>query len=333
MGRIILSYLKKTWRTAAVVVLTAAVFAMVFYLYNLPMETFIYGSMLTGAAWIFFALVGLVRYWRRYNKLESVRNHILVTSQELPVAGDDTEAMYQEMLGYLRREYHKKDREDEEKYQEMLEYYTLWAHQIKTPIAAMGLLLQEEDTSLSRQMSMELFKTEQYVEMALGYLRSDSMSGDLVIEEISLDKVLRQVIRKYAKVFILKKIALEYEGVDCTVLTDEKWLVFVLEQIISNALKYTREGKVALYMADDEEQTLVIEDTGIGVRAEDLPRIFEKGFTGYNGRQDKRSTGIGLYLSGKILKKLHHEIRVESKVDEGTRVYIALAKKRLEVFE
>ena len=178
---------------------------------------------------------------------------------------------------------------------------------------------------------MELIKIEQYVEMVLDYLRAGKMSSDLLIEEYSLDKIIRQAIRKYARMFILKKISLEYTEIPVKVLTDEKWLVFVLEQIISNALKYTHKGKIAIYMEEREEKTLVIEDTGIGIRSEDIPRVFQRGFTGYNGRQDKKSTGIGLYLSKQILEKLHHRIRIESQVEIGTRVCIDLASANLQV--
>lgn len=108
------------------------------------------------------------------------------------------------------------------------------------------------------------------------------------------------------------------------VLTDEKWLVFVLEQILSNALKYTKSGSIHIYLSPDAPKTLVIEDTGIGIAPEDLPRIFEKGYTGCNGRADKRSTGIGLYLCRQIMEKLSHTIRIESEMGVGTKVYLGL---------
>ena len=113
---------------------------------------------------------------------------------------------------------------------------------------------------------------------------------------VELDDLIHQAVRKYAPLFIRRKIALQYEDVHCQILTDEKWLEFVLEQVLSNALKYTRKGKIKIYMDPQSPKTLVIEDTGIGIAPEDLPRVFERGYTGYNGRTDKRSTGIGLYL-------------------------------------
>ena len=143
-----------------------------------------------------------------------------------------------------------------------------------------------------------------------------------------MDALIRQAVRKYAPLFIRRKIILSYEPVHCEVLTDEKWLVLVLEQILSNALKYTVEGSISIYMEDD---WLVIEDTGIGLCSEDLPRIFEKGFTGYNGRSDKKSTGFGLYLCKQIIEKLRCQIRVESKLGKGTRVLLYLMKENIQV--
>jgi len=124
----------------------------------------------------------------------------------------------------------------------------------------------------------------------------------------------------------MKKISLDLQEMDTLVVTDEKWLVFVLKQILSNALKYTPAGrKISIYMDINFVKTLVIEDTGIGISAEDLPRIMERGFTGYNGRMDKKATGIGLYLTRQILDRLNHEITIESVSGQGTKVYINLS--------
>ena len=139
-------------------------------------------------------------------------------------------------------------------------------------------------------------------------------------------------IHKFARIFIGKKLSLEYQEVSETVLTDEKWLGFVLGQILSNALKYTKKGKISIYMSKSRPHTLVIEDTGIGIRAEDLPRVFEKGFTGYNGREENRSTGIGLYLCGKIMKRLDHGIRIESELGKGTKVFLELGRKKMDLY-
>ena len=174
---------------------------------------------------------------------------------------------------------------------------------------------------------MELFKTEQYVEMVLSYLRMEDMSSDLSLNWYETDQIVRQAVRKYSQLFILQRILLDYRKCEGRVLTDEKWMLFVLEQLLSNALKYTNKGSISIYMDPLKEGVLIIEDTGIGIQAEDLPRIFEKGFTGYNGRKDKKSTGIGLYLCKSICTKLNHGLTVESEVGKGTKVKLDLYRK------
>lgn len=213
---------------------------------------------------------------------------------------------------------------------EQAEYFTMWVHQIKTPIAALRLLLAEEEDERSQEMWEELFSIEQYVEMALQFSRLSAKSTDFVIGEVSLDKVVREAIHKYARLFVRKKIKLELTSIDTQILTDEKWLEFVIEQILSNAIKYTAGGTISIYqkmtVTDEKKEVkeLIIEDTGIGIAPEDLPRIFEKGYTGYNGHADKRSTGIGLYLCRKIMRKLSHEITIESEIGVGTKVHLKM---------
>lgn len=175
----------------------------------------------------------------------------------------------------------------------------------------------------------QLQSVEQYVEMVLGYLRLESPSSDYVIRNYALDDIVRQAVRKYASQFIRRKLRLEYTPLNVSVITDEKWLLFVIEQVLSNALKYTRSGSVSITL--EAPKTLCIRDTGIGIAPEDLPRVFEKGFTGCNGRTDKRATGIGLYLCRRILEKLGHTIAITSTVGEGTTVRIGLQQDALEV--
>lgn len=206
----------------------------------------------------------------------------------------------------------------------------MWVHQIKTPIAALGVLIQSGEEleevqespkaqELTRSMKMEVFRIEQYVDMVLTYLRMGSATSDYAFRICSLEEIVRQAVRKYSQMFIMTRTRLHLEIQDQKILTDEKWLTFVIEQILSNAVKYARGGEISIYT---EEKTLVISDNGIGIAEEDLPRIFEKGFTGYNGRANKKSTGIGLYLCKTIIDRLHHTIWIESKPEKGTKVYL-----------
>jgi hypothetical protein len=213
--------------------------------------------------------------------------------------------------------------------QEHLDYFTTWVHQIKTPIAVMDMMLQSEDTEEHRRLAAELFRTEQYVDMVLSYIRLGSDQSDLVIQQCDLDAIIRQAIHKFAPQFVQRKIGLQYEPVQMTVLTDEKWLLFILEQLLSNAIKYTRRGAVTIAVSPD--QVLSVSDTGIGIAPGDLPRIFQKGFTGYNGRADKKATGLGLYLSRQAAQRLGISITAQSQPGQGSTFFLDLRKDPLVV--
>ncbi len=214
-------------------------------------------------------------------------------------------------------------------YQENEDFFALWAHQIKTPIAALTVLLQEEDLDIAASRQ-ELLKIEGYVEMALGYTRYENMGNDLVLESQPLDQLVKNVVKKYSTMFIYKHLSVQLDHLEYHVLTDEKWFSFVLEQLLSNALKYTTQGGIHIYGEEDSDGLCVIvQDTGIGIRKEDLPRVFEKGFTGYNGRVDQKASGLGLYLCKGICTKLGHRLSIESELEKGTRVMIRLQQDRL----
>ena len=306
--------------------LTGSMFicAWIFFLYGLPVESVGYAAVLCGALGLVLFAVDYVQFLHRHRELARLLAQVKETVLPLPPPRGLLEEDYQTLLQALASDRNALAMENRNRLQDMTDYYTLWAHQIKTPIAAMRLLLQEEPRP---ELEGELLKIEQYVEMVLGYLRLGSSSTDYVLRSCDLDKLLRQSIRKYARLFILKKIALDFQETGRQVLTDEKWLAFVFEQLLSNALKYTPSGgRIRVYGDGD---TLVIADTGIGIQPEDLPRVFENGFTGFNGREDKKSTGIGLYLCRQVLDRLNHNISIASRPGEGTLVRLDLSRQRL----
>lgn len=327
--KLLLSYVRSKRWGLLFLVLCLGICALVFGLYHLPLASVGYAALLCAVLALIWLVVDLGAYRRRHQCLEALQTEITVTLEHLPPPLNALEADYQALLQALDAQRREQEGKLSRQYRDMMEYYTIWAHQIKTPIAAMRLLLQEEDSPQSRALGEELQRVEQYVQMVLGYLRLDSESTDFVLRRCDLDTVVRQAVRNYAGSFIRKKIALDYQGVNVQVLTDEKWLRFVIEQVLSNALKYTRSGKVTISL--EGEATLVIADTGIGIAPEDLPRIFERGFTGCNGRVDQRSSGIGLYLCRRILKQLGHGIRITSAPGQGTRVCLDLEQHPLEV--
>lgn len=313
---------------------TVGIFIVVAFLYNIRMDALKYALLLVALWLLLYVITEYNRFRKKHILLEGLKKSPQECIRELPECRNLLELDYQELLGIFDEGIMELKSAERIKRQDLNDYYGMWVHQIKTPIAAMHILLQsmEEEypgTAELKEMKMELFKTEQYVEMVLTYLRMEDMSGDLKFEETDLDKVLRQSVRKYAQMFILQKIRLDYQPAERKILTDEKWLGFVIEQILSNALKYTRtDGTIRIYLKEEEgKECLAIEDNGIGIQAEDLPRVFEKGFTGYNGRADKKSTGIGLYLCKKITDRLGHKIWIESEVGKGTRVCLDLTRE------
>ncbi|AKA69401.1 sensor histidine kinase [Clostridium scatologenes] len=323
--QILLCYIRGHKKTIIMGSIFIGIFAMVFSLYSLELEPVLYASFLSAIISFIFIAYDFIKYYKKHNDLCILEKKINIGLDKLPVANNLIEADYQNILQTLYEQSTDLISNIDIKQTEMVDYYTLWAHQIKTPIAAMRLILQSEYTEQNKELLEQVFKIEQYVEMVLGYLKIDNNSSDLVLKKCNLLEIIKQVIRKYAHVFIRKNIALDLKEMDCVVLTDEKWLVFVIEQILWNALKYTSSGKISIYMDDISQKVLVIEDTGAGIAEEDLPRIFERGFTGYNGRMDKKATGIGLYLCKKILDKLSHTISITSKVNAGTKVKINLS--------
>ena len=287
-----------------------------------------YTALLSTALALFLALPDLRRFALRHRQLSDALKSIRVSDEQLPPPENLIEEDYRQLIRALGEEKQRQASAMDLRMSDMQDYFTLWAHQIKTPIAAMRLILQTKPENSAEELSQELFRVEQYVEMVLNYLRLDSDSTDFVFRTCALDDIIRQCVRKYAKQFIRKRIRLEYEGTALQVLTDEKWLCFVIEQILSNALKYTAAGSIRIFTRGE---TLVIADTGMGIAPEDLPRVFEKGYTGYNGRTDKKATGIGLYLCKRILNRLGHEISISAQVGKGTRVSIDLSREELTV--
>ncbi len=327
--KLFFEYLKRHKQCICLLCLFSFVFITVFYLCNLPLAEVLYALVLCIFILILLVAIDFSKFYKKHRQLLLLKREISFGLDNLPTPDNLIEEDYTQLLRHL---YSDKNMllsiADKEK-SDMLDYYTLWVHQIKTPIAGMRLLLQSESKEQNLALEGELFKIEQYVEMVLSYLRIGSDSNDFVFKRYQLEDMTKQAVRKYAKLFIKKKISVELGDLQAEVLTDEKWFLFVMEQILSNALKYTNQGSIKIYLL--EKQKLVIEDTGIGIEPEDLPRVFEKGYTGYNGRCDKKSTGIGLYLCKKIMKKLGHSILITSKIGEGTKVVMDITSILLHV--
>lgn len=325
--KLLRTYIKHCRMGLFIFVLFCAIFLVTFALYHLPLKAVIYPILLCAFLGILIGLIRFSHIRQKHTQLSELSRHSATEISALPEAESVEEEDYQEMVRTLLREISNLETLNTARYQNMMEYYTIWVHQIKTPIASMQLTLQNQDTPLSRKLSSDLFRIEQYVEMVLAYLRLDFTSGDYVFKEHRIDDIISQSVAKFASEFIDRKITLVYEPVSKTVITDDKWFSFVIEQALSNALKYTRKGSIKIYLRDSK--ILCIEDTGIGISPEDLPRIFEKGYTGYNGRIDKKASGIGLYLCKRICENLGTRISITSTPGIGTTVQIQLDQYEL----
>ena len=321
---IIKSYIKKNLKIYLLLIVFIFIFVLIFYLYNLPFEALFYSGLLCFVAALIVSIIDFNNYRKSYIDLKYLESNILNSMEDLPRSLDIRVEYYQKIIERLHNEVEKLKIEDNKKMEGLVDYYSMWIHQIKTPIAAINFLLDNEEIDV-KAFRQELFKIERYVEMVLTYIRLGSETSDYVITSINLDEVVRENIKKYATLFINKKIKLNYVSHETYVISDKKWLGFAFEQLLSNAIKYTKSGgEISINIS---ESKLIIEDNGIGIYEEDLPRIFEQSFTGLNGRYEKKSSGLGLYLCKKTLDKLQHKIEITSEVNKGTKVIVSFPKK------
>lgn len=317
------NYIKNRILTAMLLVGLFLFQLVCFALYGLPAEAVLYPSFLYLIILVIVTIVDFAKYRRKMLHLEQLMTLPEGFLKELEDYNGVLDEAYKRIIEALEKETRTIAAKADGNYSEMVDYYTLWVHQIKTPIASMKLTLQNEDSATARKLSKDLTEIEQYVEMVLCYLRLDSDSTDYVFKEYVLDDVVNGALRKQATQFIGKGLSLQYEPPEISVLTDDKWLSFVVEQVLSNALKYTNTGYVKIFVEEREQLlTLTIEDSGIGIAPEDVPRIFDRGYTGFNGRSDKKASGLGLYLCRRICDNLGLKLWAESEVGKGTMVHI-----------
>lgn len=324
------------------IVTMSCIHLLYMYLIGARKQDVVYAAVLDAILLLITVFVGYLRYSIKVKVLSNALKRPVEEQAQLPEATDDVEILYHRLLENQSIARSESESSAAVRQSRMRDYYSMWVHQIKTPISAMKLLLEAEREELGQLMcdeepqatltelsdnldsfEDELFRIEEYVSMALQYQRVSSTENDFVLEKISLDGVIRDTIKKYAKIMIRRHIGINYSGTKKQVYTDEKWLAFILEQVLSNAIKYTPKGFVTIETAEEKDRFFItIKDTGIGIKAEDLPRVFEKGYTGYNGHADKKATGIGLYLCRQMADKLGHTIRMESELGKGTKVWI-----------
>lgn len=310
--RIFLDTLKKDKNLFLLLGVMTAVNFSVFLLYRIMTEAFLYAEAVILVFALFLVLFDYVRNMKKADGLENAVQSIKSGNCELLSVDTFDEVKYRDMIDFLTQKINEMNLSFAKEKQDMSDWYTIWVHQIKTPIAVLKLKVPKHD----KEIRNELFRIEEYAGMALAYIRLGGEQNDLVIKEYPLDELIRETLRKYASQFIAKKIKLEYTPTEKKVVTDKKWLLCILEQYISNAVKYTNGGTVTVEVCSD---TLTVSDTGIGISKADLPRIFEKSYTGNNGRTDAKSSGLGLYLSKKAAKLIGVTLSVDSTLGCGSR--------------
>ena len=325
MMKLLVRYLRSRASGILLFILFAGIMAFSFSLYHLPVRAVLYPAVLCALLGLAALAVGFLRALRMHKLISGLRE----MDTDLPEVRDVEAADYREIVRLLQEQNREARTRAETEMSAMMDYYTLWAHQIKTPISSMRLRLQEDDTPQARLLLSDLGRIERYVSMVLTYLRLEGSSTDYVIRETDLDSVLRPVFKQFAGEFISRRLKLDYTPVNVIVLTDEKWLSFVVEQLLSNALKYTPKGSVSVYL--EEPSVLCIRDTGIGIAPEDLPRVFDRSYTGLTGRADRRASGLGLSLCKQVCDNLGHGISIESAPDLGTTVRVDLGTRKLNI--
>ena len=216
------------------------------------------------------------------------------------------------------------------------EYIELWVHEIKTPIATCKLLIENNESPLTESIGEEVCKLENYIDQALFYTRSNTLEKDYIIKEMSLSSCVNKVLNNNADSLIKKRVKISLGDLEKKVYSDSKWIEFILGQIISNSIKYmNKEHKeLKIYCSEGSKYVILnIEDNGAGISEKDISRVFDKGFTGENGRKFGKSTGIGLYLCKKLCKKLGLDITLISEEGKFTRVSIIFPINRMMIFE
>lgn len=334
------NFIKQNYIWILMIVTMSCIHLLYMYLIGARKQDVVYAAVLDAMIIIITVLAGFLGYSSKVKALSNALKRPVEEQAQLPEATDDVEMLYHRLLENQSIARCESESSAAIRQSQMRDYYSMWVHQIKTPISAMKLLLEAEREELGQLMcddeqsqcllsdnmnsfEDELFRIEEYVGMALQYQRVSSTENDFVLEKVSVDGVIRDTIKKYAKIMIRRHIGMNYSGTVQEVYTDGKWLAFILEQLLSNAIKYTPQGFVTIETAEEKDRFFItIKDTGIGIKAEDLPRVFEKGYTGYNGHADKKATGIGLYLCRQMADKLGHTIRMESEIGKGTKVWI-----------
>ena len=280
------------------------------------------GWVLILTVWLLGEYVRRNRYFRQIEQILENADQKYLLGELMPESFRLEDRLYRDMIRRSNKSVIEKIHELEDARKDYREYIESWIHEVKAPIASICLLCEKQKGETGRRILMENGRTENYVDMALFYARSDEVYKDYLIKETTLQGTAEEVLRKNKYYLIQNRIQAEVRCPDI-VYTDAKWIAFILNQVVLNAVKYQRDSEPRIVISTERKShsvLLAVEDNGIGICPEDLPRIFDKGFTGTNGRAGLKSTGMGLYLCRKLCGKLGIRIGAQSEEGRGTRI-------------
>lgn len=286
-------------------------------------------------AFFLFGLYLVITYLMRNQYYTQLRRAIAeekFSLKALPDIRSNEQQIFHQLLTKIQEEQNAKIEKIYGEKKDNFEFISAWVHEIKIPIAVINLLIEnnqgKDRDELLSSIQQETDRIDRLVEQVLYYSKIDDFSKDYFVQELELQALVNHVIKKHAPTFIHKAIRIETDRTDMQITSDKKWLLFILDQIVSNALKYTNQGgRIEIHGdQDDREKRLIITDNGIGIRPEDLSRVFDRGFTGFNGREFSKSTGMGLYLAKRLARKLGHNLSIDSVYGESTRLTIHFPK-------
>lgn len=292
----LLTFIKSIKNEIAIVTFISLLFVLIFFVFSLPQS-----ALMLGVAIILFIMC--IYWWISYlgfQKQEKLKEKVVSLEEELF-------EMKNKQIEY------RKDVES---------YFLTWVHQIKTPITASQLLLERNEPNVANQVRQEIVQIDNYTRLALSYLKLLNEASDMTITEVNIDDLIKPLIMKYRIHFIEQHTKIHYQSNDDSILTDAQWTSILIEQILNNALKYAR-GKDIWIDFDSTSQQLSIKDNGIGISQADLPKIFDKGYSGYNGRLNESSSGIGLFIVKHIAQHLNLNVEVTSDLNKGTQFTIS----------
>ena len=308
---------------------------LIFFAFKVDRSVIISSSFLYVICFLFILLIPYFRKKKFYDNLlaniESLDKSYLVLETLSKPEFYEGELLYQ-ALYEINKSMNENVRLIEEHLQDFKEYIEMWIHEVKIPLSTLVLISNNHKEQFDKKTKLQLKRLEDYVDQVLYYARSENAEKDYLIKEVDLSKVIKNVGLKNMDDLLENKIDYIVEDVDYKILTDSKWLEFILGQIVNNSIKYRRnidKSYIKIFIQDEKDKTtLVVEDNGMGIKESDLKQVFDKSFTGENGRNTNKSTEMGLFIAKNMCKKLGHKINIESKYNEYTRVYITFAKNK-----